>query len=61
MGDEFPPRPWKVRVGTYSDGEEFCDGIEDANRDTVVQTDSGCYPPDLATARLIVKLVNRND
>ena len=47
------PRPWRVVV---SHGE--CQGILDADGELVVETDSGFYPPNLATAEFICKCVN---
>lgn len=47
------PRPWRVHTG---DGD--CWGILDANGNRVVETDSGYYPPNIATAEFIVKCVN---
>lgn len=47
------PRPWRVLI---KDGD--CWGIADATGNSVVLTDSGYYPPNLATAEFIVKCVN---
>lgn len=56
--DEYG-RPWRVVVETWGDPpEDYCDGIVDAEGERVVETDSGCYPPDLETAQLIVDAVN---
>ncbi len=61
--DKFK-RPWRVLVESYGDAfpdtepEDYCNGIVDADGDHVIQTDSGCYPPDLETAQLIVDAVN---
>jgi hypothetical protein len=49
------PRPWRV---LQVDGE--CDGIVDVNGDAVIETDTGVYPPNLATAEFICKCVNEH-
>ena len=54
---EHSPTPWRLQIDEV--GPEFTDvPIVDANGEPVVITDSGCYPPDNATAALIVEAVN---
>lgn len=57
--DKHSPTPWRLELDEA--WPEFTDyPIRDANGDPVVQTDSGCYPPDNATAALIVEAVNEH-
>ena len=57
---EHSPTPWRLQIDEV--GPEFTDvPIVDANGEPVVITDSGCYPPDNATADLIVEAVNERD
>ncbi len=57
---EHSPTPWRLQIDEV--GPEFTDvPIVDANGEPVVITDSGCYPPDNATAALIVEAVNERD
>ncbi len=50
------PRPWKVIPDP--DDNERCWGIEDAEGNTIVETDCGFYSPTREVAEFIVKLVN---
>jgi len=53
------PTPWTLDLDKV--GPEFTDWpIRDANGNPVVQTDSGCYPPDNETAAMIVEAVNEH-
>lgn len=52
----IPPTPWQV---VMDDDDEECWGIVDANGEEVIVTDCGYYPPNRATAELIVAAVNK--
>ena len=57
--DKIPPRPWRTISGDDPEDPSRCNGIVDADGNSVVVTDSGFYPPNMKTAEWIVRLVNR--
>ena len=52
------PIPWRVLIERTTDGTSYCNGVVDANGQTVIETDAGYYPPDVETAEMLVKAVN---
>ena len=55
--DRIPPTPWSLDLSGEGDEERLC-GIRDANGHEVIVTDCGYYPPNKATAQLIIDAVN---
>lgn len=45
------PFPWRVEKCTYDDTRVEC--IVDANGKIIVETDSGCYPPEVPDATIM--------
>ena len=45
------PTPWFARILHWD--KNRVDGIEDANGETIVETDSGCYPPEVPDATIM--------
>lgn len=45
------PTPWFARILRWD--KNRVDGIEDANGKTIVETDSGCYPPEVPDATIM--------
>lgn len=57
IDDRIPPTPWSLDIHQGVDGESLW-GIRDANGHEIVVTDCGYYPPNKATAQLIIDAVN---
>lgn len=45
------PTPWRVEKCTYNDTRVEC--IVEANGKIIVETDSGCYPPEVPDATIM--------